>query len=120
MPSKWVEFVKLYAKKNNKAYGCALSDPKCSEEYKKSKKNNNVYISPYVKSGKREEELKKSVAFIRNLNKKNRISAKKLLFSQTKLDKNETPIDYSKKQSEPSPETFLKKKPVKKLSGVLL
>ena len=32
--SKWVEHIKDYAKRNNLTYGCALSDPKCSEEYR--------------------------------------------------------------------------------------
>jgi hypothetical protein len=39
--SKWTDFVKQYATKNNKSYGCALSDPNCSKEYheKYNKKN---------------------------------------------------------------------------------
>ena len=32
--SKWVEHIKDFAKRNNLTYGCALSDPKCSEEYR--------------------------------------------------------------------------------------
>lgn len=34
--SKWTDFVKQYAQKNNLSYGCALSDPNCSAEYKGS------------------------------------------------------------------------------------
>lgn len=35
MPSRWVEFVKEFARKNNLSYGCALSKPECSAEYRK-------------------------------------------------------------------------------------
>lgn len=34
MPSAWVEHIRDFAKRNNLTYGCALSDPKCSEEYR--------------------------------------------------------------------------------------
>ena len=32
--SKWTDFVKDFARRNNMTYGCALSDPACSKEYK--------------------------------------------------------------------------------------
>lgn len=35
--TKWTDFLKEYAKKNNTSYGCAMSDPKASAEYKASK-----------------------------------------------------------------------------------
>ena len=34
MPSRWIEFVREWAKKNNMTYSCALSQPKCSQEYR--------------------------------------------------------------------------------------
>lgn len=34
-PSRWTEWVKSWASKNNLSYGCALSNPECSAEYKK-------------------------------------------------------------------------------------
>jgi hypothetical protein len=34
MPSAWIEHIKDFAKRKGITYGCALSDPKCSEEYK--------------------------------------------------------------------------------------
>jgi hypothetical protein len=37
MASAWVEHVKDYAKRKGLSYGCALSDPKCSKEYKTGK-----------------------------------------------------------------------------------
>lgn len=33
--SKWTDFVKDWAAKNNTTYGCALSNPKCSADYRK-------------------------------------------------------------------------------------
>jgi len=33
--NRWTEWVKSWATKNNLAYGCALSNPNCSAEYKK-------------------------------------------------------------------------------------
>lgn len=35
MPSRWIEFIKDWAKSNNIAYGCALSDPDMKEAYHK-------------------------------------------------------------------------------------
>lgn len=35
--SKWTDFVKEFAAKNNLTYGCALSDPRCSALYRKAK-----------------------------------------------------------------------------------
>lgn len=34
-PSRWVVFVKEFAARNNLSYGCALSMPECSREYRK-------------------------------------------------------------------------------------
>jgi len=34
MPNRWVSFVKEFASKNNTTYGCALSNPECSQGYK--------------------------------------------------------------------------------------
>jgi hypothetical protein len=36
MPNAWVQHVKKFALKNNKSYGCAISDPECKQSYKKS------------------------------------------------------------------------------------
>ena len=35
--SKWIDFVKEFAAKNNLTYGCALSDPRCSALYREAK-----------------------------------------------------------------------------------
>lgn len=35
MPTRWTEFVKEWASKRNLTYGCALSKPECSADYKK-------------------------------------------------------------------------------------
>ena len=38
----WTDFVKKWAAKNGKTYGCAMSDPKLKEEYKQIKGNKKV------------------------------------------------------------------------------
>jgi len=53
MPSAWVEHIRDFAKRNNMTYACALSDPKCSQEYriknpkpaKKGKKGKKLDLS---------------------------------------------------------------------------
>ena len=37
MASAWVEHVKEFAKRKGLSYGCALSDARCSKEYKTNK-----------------------------------------------------------------------------------
>ncbi len=38
MSNAWVLHIKAFAKKNNLAYGCALSNPACRASYKPKKK----------------------------------------------------------------------------------
>jgi len=33
--SRWIQWIKEFAKKTNKSYGCALSDPECSASYRR-------------------------------------------------------------------------------------
>ena len=35
MVNPWVQHIRKYASKNGQTYGCALSDPKCRDAYKK-------------------------------------------------------------------------------------
>jgi hypothetical protein len=35
MPNKWITFVREWSNKNNMSYGCALSKPECSAEYRR-------------------------------------------------------------------------------------
>ena len=35
MTNPWVQHVQQFAKENNKAYGCAISDPACTASYTK-------------------------------------------------------------------------------------
>jgi len=35
--TRWTDFLKGYAKEHKITYGCAMSDPKASEEYKRHK-----------------------------------------------------------------------------------
>lgn len=57
--SKWIEHIKEFAKKTNKSFGCALSDPECSASYRR-KKNEPEQITPSptkVKTKKPKVEL---------------------------------------------------------------
>jgi hypothetical protein len=51
MANRWTEWVKKWASDNNTTYGCALSNPKCKEEYR-AKYGNRKQLS-----SKRETEL---------------------------------------------------------------
>lgn len=42
MPNKWIEHVRAFAKKNNIAYGCAISNPDCKSSYNKVKSPQKV------------------------------------------------------------------------------
>jgi len=33
--SRWIEWIRAFALKTNKSYGCALSDPECSASYRR-------------------------------------------------------------------------------------
>jgi len=33
--SRWIEWIRAFAIKTNKSYGCALSDPECSASYRR-------------------------------------------------------------------------------------
>jgi hypothetical protein len=35
MASAWIDHIRDFAKRNGMTYGCALSDPRCRQEYKK-------------------------------------------------------------------------------------
>jgi small-conductance mechanosensitive channel len=37
--SKWIQFIRTFAKANNMTFGCALSDPECSRQYRQQ---NNI------------------------------------------------------------------------------
>lgn len=50
--SKWIDFVRQWAKENNTTYGCALSDPKMKEEYYKK----NPVLSKEEKKAKKQAE----------------------------------------------------------------
>lgn len=47
MPSKWIEFIKQWAKDNNTTYGCAMSQPECKNDY--HKKYNTPKYQKYMK-----------------------------------------------------------------------
>jgi len=51
--SKWIEHIKSWAKQNNKSFGCALSDPQCSEDYHRTKDSNRTpsfYRARYIQA----------------------------------------------------------------------
>jgi len=52
MPTRWTEFVKDWASKRNLTYGCAMSKPECSADYKKK------YPKPLTKKQQKEQAKK--------------------------------------------------------------
>jgi len=51
--SKWIEHIKSWAKQNNKSFGCALSDKRCSEDYQRDKNRNTTpsfYKARYIEA----------------------------------------------------------------------
>lgn len=104
MPSKWIEHIRDFAKRNNLTYGCALSDPKCSEEYR------NKYPKP-VKAvkGKQEEETFEITPVKRKKIKK------KLDLSKTEF----VPLEEAIPDTEPKTKMVVAKKPpVKKIPAL--
>ena len=61
MPNPWVEHVKKYAKKNNIAYGCAISEAGPSYRAKKEKK-----IVKAVAKADRKDARKKETTFLKS------------------------------------------------------
>ncbi len=58
MVNAWVQHIKNYASKNGQTYGCALSDPKCRDAYKKEstkKQSTNEKKIKYEKLPKAEK-----------------------------------------------------------------
>ena len=57
--SKWTEFVKDFARRHNLSYACALSDKRCSQEYKQYKINElNIPEIPKIIKKKFKEKPK--------------------------------------------------------------
>lgn len=65
--TKWTEFIKEYAKKNNISYGCAMSDPKMKEAYYKK----HPKLSSEDKKKKKKEDEEKSLLRTLRLSTKN-------------------------------------------------
>jgi hypothetical protein len=70
MANKWVEHIKKWAKANNSTYGCALSNPKCKEDYKKSKEE--------PKQEEKIQKIQKAIINILEPNKANKPETKKI------------------------------------------
>lgn len=96
MPNAWVMHVKKWSAANNKAYGCAVSDPDCRASYKKP-----VKIKPLTKKQqiKEREYEANEMQMMEQEEKKQRQEEKKK--AQLKKDKeNETMKKYLKEQEE--------------------
>jgi len=121
--SKWVEHIKDFAKRNNLTYGCALSDPKCSEEYrvkfpkpdKKGKttslEEETIEIIP-VKRKKETIEIipvKRKKETIEIIPVKRKKVKKKLDLSKTEF----TPLEEAEIDTEPKTKMVVAKKPPK-------
>jgi hypothetical protein len=42
MSNKWIDHIRKWAKDNNSTYACALSNPKCKEDYHKTSKQHST------------------------------------------------------------------------------
>jgi hypothetical protein len=47
MVNEWVDHIRAFAKKNNIAYACALSNPKCRASYKPKKLSAKMILSDF-------------------------------------------------------------------------
>ena len=59
MPSRWIEFIREFALKNNTSYGCALSRPEVVTEY--HKKYNTAKYQKMRKAGLMSESLEEAL-----------------------------------------------------------
>ena len=63
--TRWTEFIKDFAKKNNMSYGCAMSDPKLRKEYyekyPKQEKEKSIKKTPEEKQKIKEEKKRKKM-----------------------------------------------------------
>jgi len=82
MANKWIEHIKKWAKDNNSTYGCALSNPKCKEDYKKSKEE-----------PKQEDIDNESELSINKVSKPKKITKKSLLQGQSIDNESELSIN---------------------------
>ena len=57
MPNKWIEFVKEWAKMNEKSYGCAISDPDCKQAYNDFKESEKPFEITPVKRKKTKKQI---------------------------------------------------------------
>ena len=67
--SKWIQFIRSFAKANNMTFGCALSHPECSRQYKqqnniqknrKTVKNNELDMNRLSSKSSRKSSKKSS------------------------------------------------------------
>ena len=89
MPNAWIEHIKNFAKANNTTYGCALSNPKCKETYKKPSQTKQPTFKEI------QENRKKTSKYAKALGAETRREARSIINSQTKSSNN-PPIDLSK------------------------
>lgn len=57
--SRWIDFVKEFAKKKNITYGCALSMPECSQQYRKKYGVNKKPTKKEEKERKKRERMER-------------------------------------------------------------
>lgn len=53
--NKWIEHVKQFAAKNNMSYGCAISDQRCKDEYRKANPKTNAKAKAKAIPDKKEQ-----------------------------------------------------------------
>mgnify|MGYP003121569642 CR=1 FL=1 len=62
--TRWTDFVKEYAKKNNITYGCALTNPEMKEQYYKKFPKKSKEEDKKQKKAEEEERQKKMVRLV--------------------------------------------------------
>lgn len=101
MPNPWIEHIKKFAKANNTTFGCALSNPKCKETYKKPSQiqtKQPTFKQPTFKEIA--ERYKKASKQGHADQAELRRRVRRIVNSQTISDPNYPPVDLNKDKAD--------------------
>jgi hypothetical protein len=112
MPNPWIEHIKKFAKANNTTFGCALSNPKTKETYKKPSQTQTKQPTFKEIAENRKKADKSAKAGSSVIRKR----ARSWFTSPTISDPNYPPVDLNKDKSDFTIRPSLYKK---KKSGVI-
>tara|TARA_R110002126_G_scaffold230314_1_gene375108 strand:- start:5260 stop:5616 length:357 start_codon:yes stop_codon:yes gene_type:complete len=111
MPNPWIEHIKKFAKANNTTFGCALSNPKCKETYKKPSQTQTkqpTFKQPTFKEIA--ENRKKADKQAKAGSAVSRREVRSWFTSRTISDPNYPPVDLNKDKADFTIGPGLKKK----------